>query len=143
MASSKADPHPSGSRVPIAPIFSGQVLWPFQPGMITRDSLQKDKNKKCTTEHTEYNRVTWQKGTYFPSFPRVKLLVFLGRRRPSLLPADHSLVNGDLLCFSCVRVSLEACMDRVVSPPIWVLRCCLLLLLPKHRQFHELASGDL
>ena len=45
MTRSNAAPHPSGSRVPIALIFSGELLWHFKPGMITREICRKTKTK--------------------------------------------------------------------------------------------------
>ena len=58
MASSKAAPHPSGSRVLIAPIFSGEFLQDFVTDIIKREICKKAKQKKCTREHTVYNIAT-------------------------------------------------------------------------------------
>ena len=46
MTTSKAAPHPSGSRVPVAPIFSGELLQHFVPDMIKRDICKETKQKK-------------------------------------------------------------------------------------------------
>ena len=71
----------------------------------------------------------------------IELFVLIGRRCPSLRPADRSLLaGGDSCCCCCIRVSREVCLNGVISSPICALRFCPLLL-PKHRQF-ERASGN-
>ena len=107
MASSKADPHPSGSRVPIALIFSGKFLQHFVPDTIKREFCKETKqgkhDKTCSIQHShlgEMNR------SYFT--PWIKLLALLSRRCPSLLRADRSLFAGaDSCCCCCFRVLRE------------------------------------
>ena len=90
VASLKAAPHPSGSRIPIAPIFNGDFLKPLVPGMVNKEkSADNKKTEEYTTQGIAYKVATWQKVTDYPSFAGVKLLVLLRQDRPSLLPANR------------------------------------------------------
>ena len=87
-----------------------------------RKFAEKQKTKKCKTEHTAYKIATWQKGTNYTTSPRVKLLIFLGRGRPSLLPADRSLLaSGDSCCCCYYGAPLEVCLNGVAPPPLSML----------------------
>ena len=71
----------------------------------------------------------------------IELLALIGQRRPSMMPADRSLLAGGDSCCCCCWVSPEVCFSGVISPLI----CASyyhLFLLPVNRQ-RETTSGDL
>ena len=118
MASSKDAPHSSGSMSQSLPSSAKSSCSLFVLDMMNKGKFaERQKRKKCTTEHTAYKIVTWQRGTYYPSSTRVKLFVLLDRRRPSLLPAGRSLLtSGDSCCCCCFWVPAEVCLNGEIFP---------------------------